>query len=69
MIAPVYEKMSEEKEGVLFLKADVDVCQESAVEANVSAVPTFHFVRDCAKIGEVQGADAGKLAELVEAHK
>lgn len=46
MIAPYFEKLSEEYESVVFLKCDVDQCPEVAGEYDVSAMPTFVFLKD-----------------------
>ena len=45
MIAPFFEKLSEEYENVVFLKCDVDQCPEVAGEYDVSAMPTFVFLK------------------------
>lgn len=53
-----------------FLKVDVDECQATASNNNVSAMPTFIFFRNRVAVARLQGADpnalAAKLKELVE---
>merc|ERR1712141_708126 len=68
-IAPVIEKMSEEMTNVVFLKVDVDVNEEGAEAYNVTAMPTFIFMKNGAKITDLMGANEGKLKELIEQHK
>mmetsp|Transcript_13781 Transcript_13781/g.33673 ORF Transcript_13781/g.33673 Transcript_13781/m.33673 type:complete len:152 (-) Transcript_13781:183-638(-) len=68
-IAPLYEELSEKYIEVKFLKCDVDVLRNSAGQAGISAVPSFHFVKGGAKVDEVTGADINKITELVEKHK
>ncbi len=71
-IAPVFERLSQEysARGVNFLKVDVDECQTTAANNNVSAMPTFIFFRNRVPVARLQGADpnalASKLKELVE---
>jgi len=60
-IAPVFDKLSEEHTDVLFLKADVDVLQESAASAGVDSMPTFQFIKDHELVHSVIGANADAL--------
>ena len=68
MIAPQIEEMSKSLENVVFLKVDVDEAEDAAQEFNVSAMPTFIFMKNNAKVAELMGANADKLKELVEKH-
>ncbi|GFO19356.1 thioredoxin [Plakobranchus ocellatus] len=57
-IAPELEKWSQEFEGeVLFLKIDVDENEETAEEAEISAMPSVFFYKNGKKIDEVVGAN------------
>jgi thioredoxin 1 len=40
-IAPIFEKLSEKYENVVFTKIDVDQLPEAAAAASISSVPTF----------------------------
>ncbi|RUS85167.1 hypothetical protein EGW08_007071 [Elysia chlorotica] len=65
-IAPQLEKWADEMEGkVLFVKVDVDVNEETAEAAEVSAMPTFHFYKNGQKIDEVVGANQTILKEKI----
>ncbi|RUS85165.1 hypothetical protein EGW08_007069 [Elysia chlorotica] len=68
-IAPELERWSKAYEGeVLFLKIDVDENEDAAEEADISAMPSFHFYKNGEKIDEVVGANKdvieGKIKEL-----
>lgn len=49
MIAPVFEQLAGKYPRAVFLKVDVDKCQETAAAQGVSAMPTFIFYRN--KVG------------------
>lgn len=70
-IAPFYEELSNKYDRAVFLKVDVDKCQETAASQGVSAMPTFIFYRNKVKVAKIQGADIGavetKLKQLYEA--
>mmetsp|Transcript_33490 Transcript_33490/g.46741 ORF Transcript_33490/g.46741 Transcript_33490/m.46741 type:complete len:131 (-) Transcript_33490:101-493(-) len=68
-IAPHFEALSKKHEDVTFLKCDVDVLKDSAGQAKISAVPSFHFVKDRELVESMAGADIGKLTALVDEHK
>merc|ERR1712018_333065 len=68
MIAPRLEEMSNTKPNVVFLKVDVDEAEDVAAEYNISAMPTFIFMKNKNRVGELMGANADKLKELVEQH-
>jgi thioredoxin 1 len=61
MVAPAYEKMSQEFPSVVFTKVDVDANEEAAAECGVQGVPTFQFYKGGQKVGEMQGVDSSKL--------
>lgn len=48
-IAPHFEQFPKKYPQVIFLKVDVDKCQETAVSQDVKAMPTFVFYRN--KVG------------------
>ena len=45
-IAPVFEQLARKYPRAIFLKVDVDKCQETAASHEVSAMPTFIFYRN-----------------------
>ncbi len=42
--------MSKEFTDVVFVKVDVDECEELAADYNIKAMPTFVFLKDGAKV-------------------
>ncbi|XP_044744857.1 thioredoxin-like protein 1 [Coccinella septempunctata] len=65
-IAPVFQQLSVKYPNAVFLKIDVDKCQETAAAQGVSAMPTFIFYRNKAKVDRVQGADAAALENKIQ---
>jgi len=54
---------------VVFLKVDVDECEEVATDYNISCMPTFILLKNSEKVDEFSGANADKLKELIEQNK
>jgi len=69
VIAPQIESMSGEMSNVVFLKVDVDENEDAAQEYNISAMPTFIFVKKEAKVADMMGANADKLKSMIAQHK
>ncbi|KAK3713413.1 hypothetical protein QZH41_008512, partial [Actinostola sp. cb2023] len=65
-IAPVFEQYSLKYLNAVFLKVDVDECQETASKQGVSAMPTFQFFKGQTKVDELTGADPKKLEEKIK---
>lgn len=64
-IAPVFEQLARKYPKAVFVKVDVDKCQETAASNGVTAMPTFMFFRNKTKIDTLRGADAGSLEEKI----
>jgi len=70
MIAPIMEKLAGElKDQVVFLKVDVDECEDVAADSKVTVMPTFIFFKNKSKVEEFSGANETKLKELINKHK
>ena len=50
MISPKIEAMAGEMSNVVFLKVDVDEAEDVAQEYNISAMPTFIFLKNGTKV-------------------
>ena len=50
MIAPKLEQMDKDMDNVVFLKVDVDEAEDVAQEYNISAMPTFVFLKNGQKV-------------------
>ena len=69
MIAPQIEEMEKSMADVVFLKVDVDEAEDAAQEYNITAMPTFVFIKDGKKIDDLMGANSEKLKALINQHK
>jgi thiol-disulfide isomerase/thioredoxin len=65
-IKPIYKKLAEEHTSVAFGLVDVDQNADSALEFEISAVPTFVFFDGEHAVEKMTGADATQLSKLVE---
>ncbi|XP_062607510.1 thioredoxin-like protein 1 [Saccostrea cucullata] len=65
-IAPLYGELSLKYTNVVFLKLDVDQCQETAQSQGVTAMPTFIFYKNKVKVDEMKGADPAALEEKIK---
>ncbi|KRT79143.1 Thioredoxin, partial [Oryctes borbonicus] len=64
-IAPVFQQLAGKYLKAVFLKIDVDKCQETAAAQGVSAMPTFIFYKNRTKVDRLQGADPASLESKI----
>merc|ERR1739848_705141 len=57
MVAPHLEEMSKTMDDVVFLKVDVDDCEDVAAEYNNTAVPPFLSMKSGSKVADLTGAN------------
>jgi thioredoxin 1 len=69
MIAPLFKELSESIEDVVFVKIDVDENPDTAAKYNVSAMPTFVFLKAGEVVDRLMGANPARLQELIDEHK
>jgi len=62
-IGPVVQRLSEEHQ-LPVLKVDVDQCPDTASDYEVTAMPTFIFMKGKEILAEFCGANSQKLEEL-----
>lgn len=67
-MAPVFQQLSHEYTSAVFLKVDVDRCQETAAAQGVSAMPTFIFYKNRIQVDRLQGADPKSLENKMMRH-
>lgn len=60
-IAPTFEALAKSLTSITFLKVDVDESPELVTQFDVSAMPTFVFLKDGREITRVEGADMASL--------
>jgi len=65
-IAPKFESLSKEYQQVVFCKCDVDDASDVAQAYNVSAMPTFIFVKGDTVVETVRGANPGALESTIK---
>jgi thioredoxin 1 len=56
-IAPFFEQLADEYVGITFLKVDVDESGELVNMFDISAMPTFVFLKNGQVVLKVEGAD------------
>ncbi|CAH2293996.1 thioredoxin [Pelobates cultripes] len=66
MIAPFFEKLSQQYPNVVFLKVDVDDAQDVAAHCDIKCMPTFHFYKNNEKVHEFSGANQASLEQKVK---
>jgi len=67
-IAPLFEELPNKYPKAIFLKVDVDECQDTAASQGVSAMPTFILYRNKAKVDRIQGANILNLEAKIQQH-
>uniref|UniRef100_A0A1B0BI01 Thioredoxin domain-containing protein n=1 Tax=Glossina palpalis gambiensis TaxID=67801 RepID=A0A1B0BI01_9MUSC len=65
LIAPHFQLLPEIYPNVIFLKVDVDKCEDTALNQGLTAIPTFMFFKNKKKIDKIQGIDINALAEKI----
>ncbi|WP_411023057.1 thioredoxin, partial [Salmonella sp. s51228] len=66
MISPKFESLSSKYPDVKFIKIDVDKNTWASEKYGISAMPTFLFFKDDARVGECIGASEEKIIEELE---
>ena len=64
MIGPKFAAMAEEFTNVIFIKVDVDECEDTAQNCDIKAMPTFQVYKNSQKVEEMVGANEAKLREM-----
>nr|QWA14831.1 thioredoxin [Diaphanosoma celebensis] len=67
-IAPFFEDLARRYPRAVFLKVDVDQCPETAASNGVTAMPTFIFFRNKAKVDRLEGGNPEALEQKVKQH-
>merc|ERR1719336_2749226 len=69
MISPHLEEMDKNMDDVVFLKVDVNDCEDVAAKYNITAMPTFKFIKNGSEVADLTGANVEKLKEIVNSNK
>jgi len=62
----LYKELSEQNPHIVFVKVDVDDNQETAAKYEVTAMPTFLFIKRGEIVDKMMGANPTKLQELLQ---
>ncbi|XP_061066845.1 thioredoxin-like [Eubalaena glacialis] len=65
MIKPFFHSLSEKYSNVVFLKVDVDDCQDVASECEVKCMAIFPFFKKEQKVGEFSGVNKENLEATI----
>eukprot|EP01060_Flectonema_neradi_P020275 TRINITY_DN27815_c0_g1_i1.p1 TRINITY_DN27815_c0_g1~~TRINITY_DN27815_c0_g1_i1.p1 ORF type:complete len:220 (+),score=29.36 TRINITY_DN27815_c0_g1_i1:62-721(+) len=68
MISPVFERIASQKTEATFVKMDVDKHKGLMSQHGIKGMPTFQIFKGGVKIGELVGADPGKLEKFISEH-
>ncbi|XVF41251.1 hypothetical protein PTKIN_Ptkin01aG0265600 [Pterospermum kingtungense] len=66
-IAPIYSELADKYPSLMFLTVDVDALAEFSTTWDISATPTFFFVKDGRQIDKFVGADKVELPKKIAA--
>ncbi|CAH0718431.1 unnamed protein product, partial [Brenthis ino] len=70
IIGPKLDELANEHvDSVVVLKVDVDDCEDIAADYDISAMPTFVFIKNGQKLEEFSGANYDKLKNTLLKHK
>ncbi|XP_053989898.1 thioredoxin-2 [Hylaeus volcanicus] len=69
MIAPKIEELSKEMPDVMFLKVDVDECEDVAEKYKITSMPTFILLKNGKQVESFSGANYEKLKSTILQHK
>ncbi|XP_044589096.1 thioredoxin-T-like isoform X2 [Cotesia glomerata] len=69
IIGPKIEELAGEHTEVVFVKVDVDECEDIATEYNINSMPTFVFIKNGKVLDDFSGANVDKLVSSVLKHK
>ncbi|EFA82952.1 thioredoxin [Heterostelium album PN500] len=64
MMAKPFSDLSDQYQGITFIKADIDACSEYPPVANISGVPAFFGYNGTTLIGNFAGANQNSLKDL-----
>ncbi|KAG8287998.1 Thioredoxin-like protein 1 [Homalodisca vitripennis] len=67
-IAPFFEQMATKYPQSVFLKVDINVCQETALAQGISSMPTFVFYKGGEKIDSITGSNTKLLEDKLKEH-
>ncbi|RRT49102.1 hypothetical protein B296_00044580 [Ensete ventricosum] len=64
-VAPVYRELSEKYRSLIFLTIDVDDLMDFCLSWDISATPTFFFLKDGQQLDKLIGANRPELEKKI----
>ncbi|ORX86890.1 thioredoxin-like protein [Anaeromyces robustus] len=64
MLAPIMEEIVEEDENKVLVKVNIDECRKTALEHNITTIPTVQLYKNGVKRGEFIGARRKGLVQM-----
>ncbi|KAF7383020.1 hypothetical protein HZH68_014869 [Vespula germanica] len=68
-IGPKIEELAKETEDVIFLKVDVEECEDIVNEYKITNMPTFVFIKEGKILETFSGANYDLLLSTIQTHK
>jgi len=68
-ISPKVDELARQEQNVVFLKVDVDECEDIATDYGVESMPTFVFIKNGKKVDTMSGANRDRLNDFIQKHK
>ncbi|XP_076749151.1 thioredoxin-2 [Xylocopa sonorina] len=69
MIAPKMEELAQEMTDVVFLKVDVDECEDITNAYEITSMPTFVFIKNGKVLETFSGANYDRLKNTIQKYK
>ncbi|XP_076249166.1 thioredoxin-2 [Calliopsis andreniformis] len=69
MIGPKIEELAKSMPDVVFLKVDIDECEDIAAEYEITSMPTFVFIKGGKVLETFSGANYEKLTSTILRNK
>lgn len=68
-IGPKIEELAKEREDVIFLKVDVEECEDIVSKYEITNMPTFVFIKEGKVLEKFSGANYDLLLSTIQTHK
>lgn len=69
MMGGTINDLARDNSEVVFLKVDVEECEEVALKYGVSVLPAFAFLKNSEKVDFFVGSKEGNVEEIMKKHK
>lgn len=66
IISPLFKKLAKEHTSIHFYEVDVDENQTLSEMMNITAMPTFVFLKEKKEVIRMKGADEKRLVDIIK---